>query len=218
MKRKIGVFDSGVGGLSVASAIKKASPAYEVVFKNDSEHVPYGSRSIEEIYKLCLPIIKSLETDGCEVIVIACNTVTTNLIERLRKDIGVPLVGMEPMVKTAVAKTKTKVVTVCATPRTLASKRYEFLKSELAGGVKVLEPNCSDWTEMIETNQIDKDKIEQIVASSLAQKSDVIVLGCTHYHWIEDLIKSATNGQALVLQPEEPVIRQLKLVLEKISS
>jgi glutamate racemase len=123
MTAKIGVFDSGVGGLSVVEAIKRELPSHEVVFKNDAEHVPYGSRNIDEIYNLCKPIISSLVDEGCAVIVIACNTVTTNLIARLRQDFKVPLVGMEPMVKPAAEKTKSGVIAVCATPRTLASER-----------------------------------------------------------------------------------------------
>lgn len=214
MRRKIGVFDSGIGGLSVTKAIEDALPEFEIIFKNDSDHVPYGSKTIEEIFELCLPIISSLETEGCEVVVIACNTVTTNLIEKLRSEIYVPLIGMEPMVKPAALATKTGVITVCATPRTLSSQRYRALKNDYAKNIKVIEPDCSDWTRMIEANQIDKDKITKSITESLAQNSDVIVLGCTHYHWIENLIKSAAHGQALVLQPETPVIEQLKRTLK----
>ncbi len=214
--RKIGVFDSGVGGLSVVQAIQKALPESEVIYKDDKQHVPYGNRDIEEIHGFVLPILKSLVDEGCEVIVVACNTVTTNLIEPLRKEIGVPLVGMEPMVKPAAATTKTGVIAVCATPKTLSSQRYHWLKDEYAQGVKVLEPDCSDWSYMIESNQLDREKVANIVNGVCSQGADQIVLGCTHYHWIEQIIKELAAGRATVIQPEQPVIEQLKRVLAQL--
>lgn len=213
---KIGVFDSGVGGLSVVKAIQKALPECDVIYKDDKEHVPYGNREISEIHGFVLPILHSLIDDGCEVIVIACNTVTTNLIENLRKELSVPLIGMEPMVKPAAAASKTGIIAVCATPRTLSSQRYHWLKSEYAKEVKVLEPDCSDWPYMIETNQVNHEKIADIVNSLCDQGVDQIVLGCTHYHWIEKLIKELVAGRAEVIQPELPVIEQLKRVLQRL--
>jgi glutamate racemase len=217
MTAKIGVFDSGVGGLSVVEAIKRELPGREVVFKNDAEHVPYGSRSIDDIYILCKPQIASLVDEGCAVIVIACNTVTTNLIDRLRQDFKVPLVGMEPMVKPAAANTKSGVIAVCATPRTLASQRYNFLKQEYAKDVKVLEPDCSDWAALIETNDRNIAKIDQTIDDICVAGADQIVLGCTHYHWIEAEIKRIAAGRAEVIQPEAPVINQLKTVLKQLA-
>jgi glutamate racemase len=216
-KIKIGVFDSGVGGLSVVRAIQKQVPQLEVVFKNDEKHVPYGTRSIEEIYSFVKPIIQDMVDEDCRVIVVACNTVTTNLIKRLRDEFAVPLVGMEPMVKPAAALTESKVIAVCATPRTLTSDRYRWLKDTYAKGVEVLEPDCSDWSAMIEGNNVDRDKVTMTVDRICSQGADVIVLGCTHYHWIEDLIKKAAAGRAKVLQPEVPVIDQLNLVLSQLA-
>lgn len=212
---KIGVFDSGIGGLSVVRAIQKALPNHEVIFKNDMQHVPYGTRELEEIYRFTKPILKSLINEGCEVIIIACNTVTTNLIDRLRRELTVPLVGMEPMVKPAAMATKTKVIAVCATPRTLSSPRYHWLKEQFARGVKVLEPDCSGWSQMIENNQVDRHKITQAMEQVCNEGADQIVLGCTHYHWMEALIKNSVLGRAEVLQPEQPVISRLKQVLSR---
>lgn len=213
---KIGVFDSGVGGLSVVQAIQKALPESEIIYKDDKQHVPYGNRDVEEIHGFVLPILKSLVDEGCEVIVVACNTVTTNLIEPLRKEIDIPLVGMEPMVKPAAVATKTRVIAVCATPKTLSSRRYHWLKEEYAQGVKVLEPDCSDWSYMIESNQLDREKVANIVNSVCGQGADQIVLGCTHYHWIEEIIKELAAGRAAVIQPELPVVEQLKRVLVQL--
>lgn len=213
---KIGVFDSGVGGLSVAQAIERAMPQHSIIFKNDVQNVPYGDKSIDEIYRGCRPVLDQLTGEGCQAIVIACNTVTTNLIQRLRQELHVPLIGMEPMVKPAALATKTGVICICATPRTLSSQRYRWLKSEFAQGVQVLEPDCSDWTKMIEEKQIDRDKIAAIIDDVCQQKADQIVLGCTHYHWIEDLIRRIAKGRATVLQPELAVIEQLKRVLTTV--
>ncbi len=206
---KIGVFDSGVGGLSVTNAIKKALPDAEVIYVEDKKNVPYGLKTPEELFKLVLPILEDLQ-QKTDIIVVACNTVSTTLIDKLRDKLRVPLVAVEPMVKPAAEQTKTGVIAVCATPTTLASKRYAWLKQEYAKDVKVVEPDCSQWTSMIESNQIDRQHIEQEIEEALNQKADVIVLGCTHYHWIEDEIKEIANGRANVLQPEHPVIAQLK--------
>lgn len=213
MKLKVGVFDSGVGGLSVVHAIEQKHPEYEVIFRNDSKNVPYGTKSPKELYGLVEPVLKQMVKDGCKVIVVACNTVTTNIIKQLRKEIKVPLVGMEPMVKPASELTKSKTIAVFATPTTLASKRYHQLKQLYARNTKVLEPDCSDWSKMIETNQIDIKKISNSVNRVCNQGADIIVLGCTHYHWIEDLIKLIAEQKAAVLQPETNVLRQLDLVL-----
>ena len=218
MKHKIGVFDSGIGGLSVAKAIEKALPDAEVIFVNDTEHVPYGTKSPELVFTYVEPILKQLVRDGCEVIVIACNTVTTTLIKRLREIIPVPLVGMEPMVKSAANQTNTGIIAVCATPATLASERYEWLKETYAKDVAVIEPDCSRWSKMIETEKIDRDFIASQIEDVCNQNADVIVLGCTHYHWIEDEIRSLSAGRALVLQPEQNVVRQLVRKLEEVES
>ncbi len=216
-KIKVGVFDSGVGGLSVVNAIRKELPSLEIIYKNDKQHVPYGTKTIEEIYGYVKPIFGEFIKEGCRVIVIACNTVTTNLASRLRAEFDVPMVGIEPMVKPAAANTETGVITVCATPRTLSSDRYQWLKKEYAGDIKVLEPDCSDWTEMIESHDVDREKIAKTMEDSLDNNSDQIVLGCTHYHWIEDMIKSIVTDKAQVIQPERAVVAQLKRVLEQLS-
>lgn len=213
---KIGVFDSGVGGLSMANAIRAALPDAEVVLKQDKEHVPYGLREPREILQLVTPIFQSLVDEGCQVIVVACNTVTTTLIKELRQRFSVPLVAVEPMVKPAAALTKSKVIAVCATPTTLASPRYKELKQEFAESITVLEPDCGDWPAMIENEQIDEKVIAERINEVLDKKADVIVLACTHYHWIEDEIDELAAGRAKVLQPEQAIIEQLKRVLARL--
>ena len=210
---KIGVFDSGKGGRSVAKAIEQALLDNEVIFVDDHEHLPYGTKPPEEVLGYVVPILEDLVQQGCQVIVIACNTVTTTLIGELRGRLPVPLIGIEPMVKPASAMTKSKVIAVCATPTTLASQRYHWLKEKYTKGIQVLEPDCSDWTSMIEANQVDRNKIYRRINAVCELGADVIVLGCTHYHWIEDLIKEIANNRAAVIQPEPAVVEQLKRVM-----
>lgn len=215
-KVKIGVFDSGMGGLSVANAITKALPDYEVMYREDKEHVPYGSRTPDEILGFVIPIFQKMVDDGCSVIVIACNTVTTTLIGTLRDRFLVPLVGIEPMVKPASEMTKSRVFAVCATPVTLRSDRYRQLKEQYAVGMTVLEPDCSNWARMIEHDEVDDEAVGRQIETVINQGADVIVLACTHYHWIEEKIIALAAGRAIVLQPEQAIVRRLKHVLQEL--
>lgn len=210
---KIGVFDSGVGGLSVAQAIEEALPDLTVIYTEDKNHITYGNKTPEELKKVSLPIIKQLQSDGCELIVIACNTVTTNLLDDIKQELDVPVIGVEPMVRQALEKSKSGIITVCATPATLKSQRYSYLKKTYAQGKYLIEPDCSNWAYMIETNKIDKNIIKTIVDDSIFQGSDMIVLGCTHYHWIEQEIKEIADGRAEILYPEQLVIDQIRKIL-----
>ena len=213
---KIGVFDSGIGGKSVELAIQKALPDAEILYVNDAAHMPYGDKTPQQLLGFMVPILQDLERQKCEVIVVACNTATTTLITELRRQIATPLVGIEPMVKPAAKATKTGVIAVCATPATLKSERYAWLKNEYAQGLKVLEPDCSKWAYMIEHNQVNDALIAQQIEALCEQNADVIVLGCTHYHWIEEKIRAMAAGRAQIIQPEQAVIAQLKRVLATI--
>ena len=213
---KVGVFDSGIGGKSVFEAIKRELPELEAIFLNDSKNVPYGSKTSEELMGLVIPKLKELEQSGCSVIVMACNTVTTTIISQVREIIKIPIVAIEPMVKPAAELTKTKVIAVCATPSTLDSPRYKQLLEQYAKHITVLEPDCSDWAYMIEKNTADYASIEERITEVCRQNADVIVLGCTHYHWIEEEIKElADKFHARVIQPEAALVVRLKRVLEQ---
>lgn len=212
----IGVFDSGIGGKSVALAIQKALPKDKIIFKNDQAHMPYGNKTNEQLLSLSLPILKEMQQQ-CDVIVIACNTLSTTIIQLLRQNIEVPLIAIEPMVKPAASLTKTGIIAVCATPSTLASLRYKALKEEYAKAIKVIEPDCSDWAYLIEKNQISATEIRGTLRTVLKEGADVIVLGCTHYHWIEKEIKNEVGDKALVIQPEAAIVNRLKQVLRQLA-
>jgi len=207
----IGVFDSGIGGLSVANAIEKAFPAHTIIYREDSKNVPYGTKTPEQIYGFVKPILTDL-AKTCDIIVIACNTVTTLLIDTLRAEIPIPLVGIEPMVKPASQATHSGVITVCATPATLASARYAHLKEQYAKQLSVIEPDCSDWASLIEKNAITTAKLRADIEPSLQRGADVVVLGCTHYHWIEAEIKHIVGSDVAVLQPEQAIVNRLQMM------
>lgn len=214
---KVGVFDSGVGGQSVVNAIKKELPDIEIIYKTDKKNVPYGLKSPDELISLVVPILKEFENEGCSAIVMACNTVTTTIIAEVRRQIKLPIVAIEPMVKPAAKITKTGTIAVCATPATLKSKRYSELKNEYAKNINVIEPDCSDWATMVENNSLDHSQLQERIDYACNEGADVIVLGCTHYHWIEEDIKMiAKKYGAEVIQPEKALITQLKRVLEQL--
>jgi len=213
----IGVFDSGVGGKSVALALEQNFPQHRIHYVEDKKNIPYGKKSPEQLLSLVQPIIDIMVSDGCNLIVIACNSVTTTIIDQIRSSVSIPIIGVEPMIADASSRTKSGIIAVCATPTTLKSLRYRQLLEQYASHMVVLEPDCSEWASMIEQNQIDHAIIRNHIHDVCQQGADVIVLGCTHYHWIEDQIRSVTqNYNCQILQPEQNIINEVKLTLEQL--
>lgn len=211
---KIGVFDSGIGGKSIAEKLRHDYPDHEIIYVDDHEHVPYGSRPKEEIIQLTDTAIQPLLRQGCDTIVLACNTATAVAIETLRLTYpSTPFIGLEPMIKPAAALSKTGVTAVFATPATLASDRYNKLKTKYALNTKVIEPDCSQWAYLIEKNEMDSKKIEDVVNEVCDKGADVIVLACTHYHWIKEEITGQAAGKASVIDPSDAISKRVKAVL-----
>lgn len=213
-RMKLGIFDSGIGGEAVAASLRLAFPQATILTVNDKVHVPYGNKSAETIVSLTDAAIQPLLRAGCDSIVLACNTATAAAIEILRARYPEQkFIGLEPMVKTAAALTKSKIVAICATPATLSSERYRHLVSKFGTNLKILEPDCSDWASMIEHNQVEHDKIATIINDLCKQGADVIVLGCTHYHWIKELITSVAENRAKVIDPSDAIARRVEHLL-----
>ena len=211
---KLGVFDSGIGGKAMAASLAMAFPESTTLVVDDHKNVPYGSKTAEEIFLLTDAAIQPLLENECDVIVIACNSATMAAIDKLRAKYPDQIfVGLEPMVKPAALLTKTGVIAVCATPATLGSARYQWLKETYATGVNVLEPDCSTWAKMIQDGEIDREKIENNMRECLEKGADVIVLGCTHYHWIKNMVIEMVAGRATVLEPSEAIARRVRSVL-----
>lgn len=214
MSMKIGIFDSGVGGEAIALAVQAALPEAELINVNDREHMPYGEKSQQEIIKLTNNAIQPLLDSRCDIIVIACNTATALAIDYLRKQYPrQKFVGIEPMIKSASQLSKNKTVAVCATPGTLSSQRYHKLINKFAKGIRIIEPDCRNWAYLIENNAINQKDIKHVVDSVCEEGADVIVLACTHYHWIKDLVIQLANGRAAVIEPSEAIGRRIKQLL-----
>jgi glutamate racemase len=216
---KLGVFDSGIGGEAVAVSLRKAFPDAEINVVNDHDNVPYGSKTIEQIKSLTDMAIQPLLTGNCDIIIIACNSASAAAIEFLREKYPTQLfIGLEPMVKPATAMTKSGTIVVCATPATLASDRYRRLVEKYGQNTRIIEPDCSRWAYMIEHNQIDKSEIEKTINNCCEEGADVIVLACTHYHWINNLITEIVKGRAKILEPSDAIIRRILTLVGQSST
>jgi len=211
---KLGVFDSGIGGEALAQALRKTFPNAEILTANDRANLPYGDKPPERIIALTETAIRPLLAAACDVIVIACNTATAVAIDTLRQNHPAQkFIGIEPMIKTAATLTKTKTIAVCATPATLASARYKRLVRDFAAGLELIEPPCADWPRLIEDDAINRAHIQKTIDSVCERGADVIVLGCTHFHWIKELIEELARDRACVIEPTEAIGRRVKSLL-----
>jgi glutamate racemase len=211
---KLGVFDSGIGGEAVAAALQITYPDATIIAVNDKAHIPYGDKSAQNVIRLTDAAIQPLLDISCDVIVLACNTATALAIETLRANYPrQKFIGIEPMIKTAASLTQTGIVAVCATPATLKSSRYHDLTVMFGSHLKIIEPDCSTWAYMIENNQINHAAIEKVISDICNQGADVIVLGCTHYHWIKDDIIALARDNAIILEPSEAIGRRVQQLL-----
>lgn len=211
---RIGIFDSGIGGEAIAKALRQDFPEASFQVVNDRAHLPYGEKSPKELIELTNRAIQPLLTSDCDVIVIACNSATTAAIGWLRKHYPTQLfIGIEPMIKPATELTKSGVITVCATPATLASESYARLIENYATNCTVLEPDCREWAQMIEENSMNEQHIADMVNEVKAKDTDVIVLGCTHYHWIKEEIVAHAGPDIVVLEPSKAIGRRIRSLL-----
>ena len=203
---KIGVFDSGIGGQAVANRLSELLPEADIISINDHQHVPYGTREADDIITLTHAAIQPLLHADCDSIVIACNTATTVAIDSLRATYpATTFIGIEPMIKPAATMTQTKVITVLATPATLASTQYAILKDLWATDIAVIEPDCATWAGLIEAGQSDQVPIEETVNDAITNGADVIVLACTHYHWLKERAEDAAASRATILEPSDAI-------------
>jgi glutamate racemase len=208
----IGVFDSGIGGQAIAISLQTAFPQATIRRVSDSANVPYGDKTARQILQLTDAAIQPLL--GADVIVLACNSATTAAITPLRERYPTQkFIGIEPMIKTAARYTKSGIIAVCATPATLVSARYHNLVATYAKHRTLIEPDCSEWAYMIETNQINAQHIHDTVEKVCQQGADVIVLACTHYLWIKGIITKIANDRAIILEPSEAISHRVKTLL-----
>ncbi|MDX2776247.1 glutamate racemase [Streptomyces caniscabiei] len=211
---KLGIFDSGIGGEAVAAALTAAFPQATILTVNDKKNVPYGDKTPQEVLDLTNAAIQPLLQEQCDIIIIACNTATAVAIQSLRgRYPQQKFIGIEPMIKTAARLTRNSTIAVCATPATLASDRYKQLVVSHGQHLTIIEPDCSEWAYMIEHNQLNQQHIATAIREACSQGADVIVLGCTHYHWIKDLILQTVPSTVHVIEPSEAIATRVRHLL-----
>lgn len=218
MDAPIGVFDSGVGGLSVLREIRRELPAEDLIYVADSGYAPYGDRPEEYVRGRAVAIMEFLRGQGAKAVVVACNTATGIAVDALRTHFDVPIVAIEPAVKPAVAQTRSGVVGVLATTQTLAGQKFAKLVRTHAGRVEVLTQPAPGLVDQVEGGQLatasTRALVEQYVRPLLDKGADTIVLGCTHYPFLDDVIRDVAGPSVTVIDSAIPVARELRRRLQ----
>ncbi|MDH5446701.1 MAG: glutamate racemase [Gammaproteobacteria bacterium] len=217
-KHPVGIFDSGIGGLSVLKEIQTILPYEDVVYVADSTYAPYGNKSHKFILQRCEQLTQFLIEQHARAIVIACNTATAVAVSYLRQKFEIPIIAMEPGVKPAIAATHSGVVGVLATENTLASEQFTKLVHRFAENVEVICQPCPGLVEQIETGKYDDamtyQLIEKYTQPLLSAGTDTIVLGCTHYPLIREQIKQVVGDKIHIIETGSAVALQLERVLQ----
>ena len=215
----IGIFDSGIGGLSVWREIARQLPHEDTLYFGDQIHIPYGPRSLEQIRSFSEAITRFLIDRGCKIVVVACNTASAAALTHLRSTFPqMPFVGMEPAVKPAAETTRTGVVGVLATPATFQGELYASVVERFANGVQLIKQTCPGLVQQIEAGELNTTKTRQMLAEFLQPilnaKADTIVLACTHYPFVIDAIRSLAPD-VNVIDPAPAIARQVDRVLKE---
>ncbi len=215
----IGVFDSGVGGLSVMRALRELLPTQAMIYIADQAHVPYGTRSLEEVRQFSTGITRFLIDQGARLIVVACNTASVASLKSLREEFpDMPFVGMEPAVKPAAEQTHSHVVGVLATYATFQGAMYASVVERFAQGVTILQDHCPGLVGEIEKGNLNGKETERILRQALEpmlQKGvDTVVMGCTHYPFVIPLIQKIAGPEVKVIDPAPAIARQVQRLLD----
>ena len=217
MTHPIAVFDSGLGGLTVLRALRARLPQEDFFYFADTRFLPYGDRPESFLKERGVLIARAIEARGAKALVIACNTATAAAAEAIRAAIKLPVVALEPGVKPAVALTKSGVIGVLATTRTLHSERFQRLVGQHAAGYRVIAQACPGLAEAIEQGGAESLPVAALldgfVAPLAAAGADVVVLGCTHYPLVAEAIAARLPAGVTLLDTGEPVARQLDRLL-----
>lgn len=219
MPKPIGIFDSGVGGTSIWKEVAKMLPNESTIYLADSTNAPYGEKSKEEIVRLSIKNTEYLLHQGCKIVLVACNTATTNAIDYLRSHYKVPFIGIEPAIKPAALHTKTKKIGVLATKGTLSSSLFHNTSKLFAEGITVLEQEGKGLVELIEAGKIQSEEMRTLLQGFLQpmldQNIDCLVLGCTHYPYLIPVLRDILPEHINIIDSGEAVARQTKAVLEQ---
>lgn len=219
-KNPIGFFDSGVGGTSIWNEVHKLLPNESTIYLADSINAPYGTKPSDEILQLCIKNTELLLEDNAKLVVVACNTATTNAIAYLRENYTVPFVGIEPAIKPAALRSNSKNVGVLATKGTLSSSLFHSTAKNHAEGIKVIEQEGTGLVPLIEAGKVNdpetKILLEKILEPMLVQHIDYLVLGCSHYPYLIPVLTEILPANINIIDSGEAVARQTKSVLTKL--
>lgn len=215
----IGLFDSGVGGTSIWREVHLLLPNEHTIYLADSKNAPYGNKTKSEIIDLSVKNTELLLEKGCKIIIVACNTATTNAIKTLRENYTTPFIGIEPAIKPAALNTQTKTVGILATKGTLSSELFNQTSDLYSRGIKVIEQVGEGLVELIENGEIYSDNTKSLLKIYLQPmidaQIDYLVLGCTHYPYLIPLLLELLPKHVKIIDSGEAVARQTKAVLER---
>ena len=216
----IGVYDSGQGGKSVLQELVKLLPEEDFAYYADTRYCPYGPRPVSEIIERACAVADFLIEKGCELIVVACNTATAAAIDHLRSHYDIPFIGMEPAVKPAVLQSRSGVVGVLATQGTFKGSLYLHTLAKFKEDVKVIQQVGEELVETVEKGVLDGPEVEALIHKCidpmLEAGADHIVLGCTHYPFLQPVIERIAGEKVTIINPAPAVARQTKKILESI--
>ena len=217
----IGIFDSGIGGTSIFKEVHELLPSEHIIYLADSKNAPYGIKSKSKIEDLSVKNTEFLLSLGCKLIIVACNTATTNAISHLRKTYDIPFIGIEPAIKPASLNSATKTVGILATKGTLSSELFHKTSDLYAKDTTVIERVGDGIVELIEAGKIDSPEMKTLlkiyIDPMLKANIDYLVLGCTHYPYLIPLLRDMIPSSVKIIDSGLAVARQTKAVLEKIS-
>jgi glutamate racemase len=215
----IGIFDSGVGGTSIWREIHSLLPNEYTIYLADSKNAPYGGKTRDNILELSIKNTDLLLERGCKLIVVACNTATTNAIKILRETYSVPFIGIEPAIKPAALQTKTKAVGILATKGTLTSELFHHTSTLFTNGHHVVEQEGDGIVPLIESGKGNSEEMKALLKKylkpMLEANIDYLVLGCTHYPYLIPLLTDLLPRHVKIIDSGEAVARQTKAIMEQ---
>ncbi len=215
----IGIFDSGIGGITIYKEIHKLLPNENIVYLADSKNAPYGEKSKEEIIKFSIKNTEFLLKKGCKIIVVACNTASTNAVKYLRENYSVPIIRVQPAIKPAALNSKTKTVGILATKGTLKSDLLFETSQKFAQGINVIEQIGEGLVSLIESGKIHSSEMTNLLYKYLQpmldKNIDFLVLGCTHYPFLIPQLKKIVGEKVTILDSGKAIAKQTKVILEQ---
>ncbi len=215
-KKVIGIFDSGLGGLSIMKAVREKLPDEDILYVGDCRNSPYGDKSTDFIIERVRRISHFFRSHHAKAVVIACNTATAAAIDTMRSEMAIPFIGVEPGIKPAVAMTKAKAIGVLATASTVASRRYHHLLKRFnpQSEVTIVSSACPGLMECVENGEWDSPSTAALIRKHMAAikeaKADIVVLGCTHYPFLKKAIQAEAGPSVLLYDPSPAVAEELK--------